>query len=104
MTTSLRITNIEKLDGMPRVKILIQTSLPTKGSRGTGLTQNLVLAKNQDSLWEASIEFDEFPCKDTPEDAAQRLSEWLLALSKAVKGKNIKAFKIDELFSSKHFK
>ena len=100
MSTTLKIIEISKNGS---VKINIQTSLPTIGSRGTGLNQNLILNKTENG-WNASIEFDETPTKDTPEEAAQRLSEWLLVLSKAVKGKNIKPFKVTEIFNPRYFK
>lgn len=51
-------------------------------------------------VWTAKMVIDEMSPQDTPEDAGDRLSAYLLAMSKAVKGKNIKHLKMSTMFQA----
>lgn len=45
----------------------------------------------------ATIKLDEFPVKGSAEEAAGRLSEWLIALGKGIKKHNVKRMSLDKL-------
>ena len=68
----------------------------------TSLDQDMTV-KRVDGKWIATIEFDSFPNQETPEAAVDKLGQWLSALSKGVKGKNIKHLKLGEIFKPKSF-
>lgn len=51
------------------------------------------LSANQE--WTASIDLDDFPPQSSPAAACDKLSEWLIALGNAVKGKNIQDLNLD---------
>tara|TARA_R110000772_G_C13230875_1_gene432745 strand:- start:850 stop:1137 length:288 start_codon:yes stop_codon:yes gene_type:complete len=52
--------------------------------------------------WIAEVMIGDMASQGSPEQAADRLSLYLLALSRAVKGKNIKHLNLMNMFSSVH--
>lgn len=81
----------------------IKLSVTVAIGRDRDLEQELTI-KKMSSMWVAEIAMDEFPGQESPEDACNKLSEWLLALSRGVKGKNIKHLNIEKMFNRKYFK
>lgn len=68
----------------------------------TTLDQDITI-KRVDGKWVATVALDEFPEQDTAEQAVDKLGSWLLALSKGVKGRNIKHLKLNDIFKPKSF-
>lgn len=69
--------------------------------RGTGYESTVTFKRNENyGTWTAEMTIGEMPAQDSPEDAADRMSQYLLALSKAVKGRNIKHLDISRMFKS----
>jgi hypothetical protein len=54
---------------------------------------------NDENGWKADVVIDGMGTQDSPENAADRLHLYLLAMAKAVKGKNIKHLKIATMFN-----
>lgn len=81
------------------VKAVINIAVPIDNS--TTLDQDMTIER-VDGKWVASIALDEFPAQDTAELAADKLGKWLFALSKGVKGKNIKHLKLGDIFKAKY--
>lgn len=80
------------------VTAVINVKVPLNNS--TSLDQDMTVQR-VGGKWVATIEFDSFPSQETPEAAVDKLGQWLLALSKGVKGRNIKYLKLGELFKAK---
>ena len=70
---------------------------------GITLDQDMVLTQCPSGKWSATINLDNFPAKDTPEDAAERLSIWLYALSKGIRKSKVKKFNLKLLVSKLKF-
>ena len=67
----------------------------------TGYKTEALFVENTDSgEWTASMNICDMSPQTTPEDAGDRLSAYLLAMSKAVKGRNIKHIKMMTMFQS----
>lgn len=63
---------------------------------------DVILKKNDHGEWTAEMKFDNMPPQETPEEAIDRMRLYLQALSKAVKGRNIKHLNLDSLFMATH--
>jgi hypothetical protein len=60
-------------------------------SHNNGLStvdQDLILTRHIDGTWSANILFDNFPTQDTPQDATNKLAEWMDKLRKALINNN----------------
>jgi len=76
-----------------------------KGVRSTGYDCVVTFTESDNGGWISSMSIgQDMPVQSTPEEAADRLSLYLLALSKAVKGKNIKHINMDKMFETVHKK
>ena len=73
-------------------------NLDKRGSRG--YHTEAVFKENESGKWVAEMTIGDMTEQDTPEDAGDRLSAYLLAMSKAVKGKNIKHINMAGMFRS----
>jgi hypothetical protein len=51
----------------------------------TTLEQHIILHKDKRGNWTATVQIDEFPDMDTPEEAAQKLADWLHRIAKVIK-------------------
>lgn len=71
--------------------------------RGCGYESTVDIELDDDG-WRASISIGDMPAQDSPEDAADKLSDYLLAMSKAVKGRKIKCLNLDGMFRPKYIK
>ncbi|PSV00717.1 hypothetical protein [Photobacterium kishitanii] len=87
---------------MTEKTIILDLEVPLT-SMNKVLNQELKLIY-RNGQWLAEISIDQIPLQDTPEAACERLSLWLQALSKGVKGKNIKHLRLGGLFKEKRFK
>ena len=72
--------------------------LDKRGSRGYS-TEAVFKESDGDGEWTASMNVCDMTPQQTPEDAGDRLSAYLLAMSKAVKGRNIKHLKMNTMFN-----
>ena len=97
---SIDIEKVESLYHGGEIKAVVNVKVPLNNS--TSLDQDMTIQR-VDGRWVATIEFDSFPEQETPEDAVDKLGQWLLALSKGVKGRNIKYLKLSEMFKAKNF-
>lgn len=70
----------------------------------TGYESDVTFSQNDADGWVAEIVIDGMPDQYSPEDAADKLSSYLLAMSKAVKGRNIKHLNIGNMFTPVHKK
>lgn len=72
-------------------------NLDKRGS--TGYRTEAVFKENDESgNWTASMNICDMSPQESPEAAGDRLSQYLLAMSKAVKGRNIKHLKMSTMF------
>lgn len=67
--------------------------------RGRGY-ESEVKFKEEYGKWSAEVLIDGMTSQESAEDAADRLSKYLLVMSKAVKAKNIKHLNIGGMFDS----
>ena len=81
------------------VKAVVNVTVPLPNRRS--LEQDVTIQRIGDK-WYATVALDDFPAQETPEAAADKLSQWLLSLSKGIKGRNIKYLRLAELFNPKH--
>ena len=76
-----------------------------KGVRGTGYEDTVTFTQRDNGGWIAHMSLGvDMPAQGTPEEAADRLSLYLEAMSKAVKGKNIKHLNLGTMFDPVHKK
>ncbi len=69
--------------------------------KGTGYESVAIFEKDVHSdCWTAQMLINDMSPQSTPEDAGDRLSAYLLSMSKAVKGKNIKHLKMSSMFQA----
>ena len=66
------------------ITAVINVKVPLNNS--ISLDQDMTV-RRVNGKWVAMIEFDSFPGQETPEAAVDKLGQWLLALSKGVKGR-----------------
>ena len=76
--------------------INFHVDLDTKKS--TGYESNVELYNKDDKGWIAVMKFEGMAPQGTPEDAIDMMGLYLEAMSKAMKGENIKHLNIGELF------
>tara|TARA_R110000851_G_scaffold301846_2_gene458549 strand:+ start:55 stop:336 length:282 start_codon:yes stop_codon:yes gene_type:complete len=67
--------------------------------RGRGYESNVKFTE-ECGKWLAEVVICNMPPQESAEDAADRLSKYLLVMSKAVKAKNIKHLNLSKMFSS----
>jgi hypothetical protein len=70
-------------------------------SRGRGYEADVAFIGDGSGGWIAEVIISGMKSQASPEDAADKLSTYLLAMSKAVKAKNIKHLNASEMFASK---
>ncbi|NRA76720.1 MAG: hypothetical protein HRU18_00810 [Pseudoalteromonas sp.] len=69
--------------------------------KGTGYQSVAIFEDDEGSgNWTAQMLINDMSPQGTPEEAGDRLSAYLLAMSKAVKGKNIKHLKMATMFQA----
>ncbi len=73
-------------------------NLDARGSRGYQ-TEAVFKEIDGDNEWVASMNICDMTPQESPETAGDRLSQYLLAMSKAVKGRNIKHLKMSTMFN-----
>lgn len=94
---SMKIKSIKNERVESKIVINVVGSVDSK----TSVEQDMTLTKDQYGRWIATIALDDFPRKESPEEAAERLSQWLSALSKGIKKSTIKKMKLNQL--TRHF-
>lgn len=57
----------------------------SSNNRVTTVQQKLVLSKGISSTWMAKMQFNVFPEKDTPTEAAHKLADWMIRLGTVIK-------------------
>ena len=67
--------------------------------RGKGYESNVKFI-GEYGKWTAEVVIGDMLAQESAEDAADRLSKYLLVMSKAVKAKNIKHLNLDKMFNS----
>ena len=72
-------------------------NLDKRGSRGYQ-TDAVFKEDDETGNWTASMDICDMTPQESPEEAGDRLSQYLLAMSKAVKGRNIKHLKMNTMF------
>lgn len=72
-------------------------NLDKRGSRGYS-TEAVFKEDVESGNWTASMNICDMTPQESPEAAGDRLSQYLLAMSKAVKGRNIKHLKMSTMF------
>lgn len=72
--------------------------------RSNGLEQDLTLTRNQQGKWIATIALDDFPEKETPEEAVERLQLWLKTLAKGLSHRQVKKLNLTTILNSINFK
>ena len=80
-----------------KAEIEITVPLPDRQS----LEQSIKIMESG-GKWYATVTLNDHPGRDTPEEAVERLGEWLAALAKPMKKSHFKKFRLNELFKSKH--
>ncbi len=68
----------------------------------SGYESNVVLEKDDDGGWTASIVINDMPPQATPEEAIEKLGMYLKSMQSVVKGKNIKKLNIEGIFKPYH--
>ena len=79
-------------------KVNFHVDLDSRGARG--YETDALFAQDEYGNWTASMGISGMPDQKSPADCADKLSKYLLELSRAVKAKNIKHLSIDSLFNS----
>jgi hypothetical protein len=83
-------------------KVNFHVDLDSRGARG--YETDVLFNQDEYGNWTASIDISGMPDQKSPADCADKLSKYLLELSRAVKAKNIKHLNIDSAFNSVHKK
>ncbi len=91
-----------KLESIQEDEVSISVSVNLGKDGRTGYESRLNLYNKNDAGWVAHMNFDDMPPQATPEEAAERLGLYLVSMSKAMKGKNIKHLNIGTLFDVVH--
>ena len=79
-------------------KVNFHVDLDAFGARG--YETDVIFVQDEYGNWTASMGIGGMPDQKSPADCADKLSKYLLELSRAVKAKNIKHLNIDSLFNS----
>lgn len=102
--SAIKLKSISTSEGKFDVSAKVVINVSGSFDRSNGLEQDLTLTRNKNGRWLATIALDEFPEKDTPEEAVERLSLWLKILSKGINHKQVKKLNLSTILSSISFK
>lgn len=99
----IKLKSISTSDGKFTKEATVVINAYGNFDRSTGLEQDLTLTRDEHGRWSATIALDDFPLKDTPEEAVERLSLWLKTLSKALNHKQVKRLNLGKILKSINF-
>ena len=91
-----------KLELIQEDEVCIDINVNLSKDGRTGYSSRLNLYNKDGAGWAAHMNFDGMPPQATPEEAVERLGLYLISMSKAMKGKNIKHLGIGTLFDAFH--
>ena len=85
--------------GLDVVNAKIEVVVPL--GDGQSLEQTITVLERS-GKWYATITLDDHPGRNTPEEAVERLGDWLKALAKPMKKSHFRKFRLNEIFKPKH--
>lgn len=94
--TKMSLNGFYRIGGNPEKNKEVQFEV-MHNNGVTTLEQYITLHKNKSGLWTATVEISDFPDMNTPEEAAQKLADWLHRISKVIKREYTGVIKLDDI-------